>query len=154
MIGNNLFSLVKWIILSNKSHFIHLPQQMMLQQIRSPDHFLAIISSPEREYRFRALKARYGSMFLWHGSEGKRWYPILRNGLRNLSGTNLMRVGQAYGAGIYLASNASTSSGYVVNSPNNYRNSSFGQNLTLIALCEVAKAVSYTHLTLPTTPYV
>ena len=40
----------------------------------------------------------------FHGSDSQRWYSILRNGLKNMSGTSLMIHGQAHGSGIYTSS--------------------------------------------------
>ena len=48
----------------------------------------------------------------FHGSSIFNWYSIMRNGLKNYSGTALMSAGQAYGPGIYLARNIQTSLGY------------------------------------------
>jgi hypothetical protein len=52
---------------------------------------------------------------LFHGSPIHNWYSIMRNGLKNYSGTSMMAHGQAYGSGIYLAPNISTSLGYCRN---------------------------------------
>lgn len=41
------------------------------------------------------------------------WHSIFRNGLKNYSGTDKMSAGAAYGSGIYLASDANTSFGYM-----------------------------------------
>jgi len=49
---------------------------------------------------------------MFHGSAINNWYSILRNGLRNLSNTGLMKCGAAMGAGIYSANTYSTASGY------------------------------------------
>ncbi len=66
-------------------------------------------NSPEREAAFQKLKATHGSFWKFHGSPFHNWHSILRTNLRNVSGTKLMRVGQAHGPGIYLASNSQTS---------------------------------------------
>lgn len=138
-VGRQVYNLIRWIILSNKSHFFHLPDQLRMRQINTHHQFLTLISDPIKEQRFRQLRAQYGSIFIWHGSDSNRWYPILRNGLRNLSGTNLMKTGQACGAGIYFGPSSSVSLGYCRVTQNMYRNSMLGQHLSLIALCEVAK---------------
>ena len=46
------------------------------------------------------------------------WYIILKNGLRNLSNTNLMANGAAYGQGVYLSDSLSFASGYSRNISN------------------------------------
>lgn len=49
---------------------------------------------------------------MFHGSSVSNWYSIMRNGLKNLSGTKLMTNGQAYGPGIYLSPFIATASEY------------------------------------------
>jgi hypothetical protein len=50
--------------------------------------------------------------FLFHGSSIHSWYPILKNGLKVMSGTEFMTNGAAYGNGIYLSDTFSMSLGY------------------------------------------
>jgi ubiquitin-protein ligase len=63
---------------------------------------------PSLEEKFSCNELRY----FFHGSSLANWYAILRNGLKNCSGTKLMVHGQAYGSGIYLSDSASMSFGY------------------------------------------
>lgn len=63
---------------------------------------------PLLENKFGSSELRY----LFHGSSLANWYAILRNGLKNCSGTKLMANGQAYGSGVYLSDSASMSFGY------------------------------------------
>lgn len=49
---------------------------------------------------------------LYHGSPIQNFYSIMRNGLKNYSGTKLMTCGQAYGPGIYLGADMGTSNSY------------------------------------------
>ena len=41
--------------------------------------------------------------FLFHGSSLSSWYPIVKNGLKVMSGTAMMANGAAYGNGIYFS---------------------------------------------------
>lgn len=50
--------------------------------------------------------------FLFHGSPIQSWYPIVKNGLKVMSGTEFMTNGAAYGNGIYLSDQFSMSLGY------------------------------------------
>ena len=50
--------------------------------------------------------------YLFHGSDSTNWYSILVNGLKNCSGTNMMKNGQAYGPGIYFSNDISISEDY------------------------------------------
>lgn len=53
-----------------------------------------------------------GNIFLFHGSGFGNWYSLCRNGVKNMSHTKYMSTGAAYGNGIYLSDNLSTSHGY------------------------------------------
>lgn len=61
-------------------------------------------------------QARFDSsadvVHMFHGSSIYNWYSIMRNGLKNYSGTAMMSNGQAYGPGIYLATNIGLAMGY------------------------------------------
>jgi ubiquitin-protein ligase len=61
-------------------------------------------------------------VYMFHGSPIHNWYSIMRNGLKNYSGTNMMSCGQAYGPGIYLASHIDFAYGYCYNRGNNGNN--------------------------------
>lgn len=63
---------------------------------------------PFLENKFGSSELRY----LFHGSSLANWYAILRNGLKNCSGTKLMAHGAAYGSGVYLSDSASVSFSY------------------------------------------
>lgn len=63
---------------------------------------------PVLENKFSGLELRY----LFHGSSLANWYAILRNGLKNCSGTKLMANGAVYGSGVYLSDSSSMSFGY------------------------------------------
>ncbi|KAK8884615.1 Poly [ADP-ribose] polymerase 6 [Tritrichomonas musculus] len=138
-IGADAFSLLRWVILTNRSQLFYLHPQIELPcfKNRSCFQFMALISSPEQEDIFQQLKKKYGSIFLWHGSPGERWHSIIRNGLINASHTKLMRVGAAYGEGIYFARDSSISQGYSNVSENPFKGSKLGRSFFCIALCEV-----------------
>ena len=50
--------------------------------------------------------------FLFHGSCFSNWFEIIRNGIKNLSGTNLMTHGQVHGPGVYTTDSCVTALGY------------------------------------------
>lgn len=75
----------------------------------TPFQYIMLSAPPEKEAKFQKLKKNFGSKFAFHGSRVENWYSILRNGLRNASGTKLQLNGAAYGNGIYLSTHASTS---------------------------------------------
>ena len=56
----------------------------------------------EKEKVFNEHKRSFGSLFSFHGSGIGNWHPILRTGLKNMSGTAGQINGAAYGSGIYV----------------------------------------------------
>lgn len=50
--------------------------------------------------------------YLFHGSPIGNWHSILRNGIKNMSGTRFMSSGQTYGAGVYASDNLQTAYTY------------------------------------------
>jgi hypothetical protein len=68
--------------------------------------FIGLNYSYEIESKF---KKEY---YLFHGTPIYSWYPIVKNGLKVMSGTEFMANGAAYGNGIYLSDQFSMSLGY------------------------------------------
>uniref|UniRef100_A0A8C6WVD4 Poly [ADP-ribose] polymerase n=1 Tax=Neogobius melanostomus TaxID=47308 RepID=A0A8C6WVD4_9GOBI len=104
--------LLQWILASNRSHIVKLPQNRHLRFMHTPHQFLLISSPPYKEVRFQMARKLYGSTFAFHGSHIENWHSILRNGLVNASYTKLQLHGAAYGKGIYLSPNSGISFGY------------------------------------------
>jgi poly [ADP-ribose] polymerase 6/8 len=145
------FSLLQWIVNSNRTHLVKLPNEFHIKAMDTPFQYIMLSAPPEKEERFQQLKQTYGSKFAFHGSRVENWYSIVRNGLKNASGTKLQLNGAAHGQGIYLANHASTSFGYslgMCNYNNQYSSASDNNNTDeygiqdgkwiCMALCEVA----------------
>ena len=98
---------LRWIMTSNKAHFVAFPPNMRLLERIAPEatcrQFIMLSQPPARQARFAALKARHGSKFAWHGSPAENWHCILRSGLRSASGTKFQLHGAAHGAGVYVS---------------------------------------------------
>ena len=71
--------------------------------------------------------------FLFHGSPMYSWYPIVKNGLKVMSGSEFMANGAAYGNGIYLSDEFSMSLGY---SSKSYGSAS--KNKSIVGVFEIA----------------
>mmetsp|Transcript_35822 Transcript_35822/g.63974 ORF Transcript_35822/g.63974 Transcript_35822/m.63974 type:complete len:487 (-) Transcript_35822:1664-3124(-) len=113
MLGNGVsYQLLQWIIQSNRSHIVKLKPEQHLTSMGTPHQYLLVTAAPEKQKLFDALKEKHGSKFAFHGSPIENWHCILREGLRNHSGTSLQLHGAAYGRGVYLASSAGVSFGY------------------------------------------
>jgi poly [ADP-ribose] polymerase 6/8 len=140
-LGDAPFELLRWIILSNRSHLMALPRELALD---FPDchQFMSLLTAPEAEDVFQQLKKRFGSSFFWHGSAVERWHSIIRNGLKNATGTELQANGAVRGAGIYLASNSRTSLPYARMARNRYGKSVLKDPLVVLALLEIATVPS------------
>eukprot|EP01119_Soliformovum_irregulare_P015436 TRINITY_DN4344_c0_g1_i1.p1 TRINITY_DN4344_c0_g1~~TRINITY_DN4344_c0_g1_i1.p1 ORF type:complete len:706 (+),score=178.61 TRINITY_DN4344_c0_g1_i1:223-2118(+) len=136
-------SLLNWIISSNRSHLVKLNPDRHLKSMSTPFQYLLMSAPPEKDRKFNELKQQYGTIFAFHGSSVENWHSILRNGLKNASGTKLQVNGAAYGSGIYISPNASVSFGYCgasaygsgsVNKDNKFLG---GSSFFCLALCEV-----------------
>ncbi|XP_048737676.2 protein mono-ADP-ribosyltransferase PARP6-like isoform X2 [Ostrea edulis] len=141
------YPLLQWVISSNRSHIVKLPKERRLEFMRTPHQYLLLNSPPAKEKVFRDLKKQHGSTFAFHGSGIENWHCIIREGLIVASGTKLQVNGAAYGKGIYLSPNSSTSFGYsrmgygYKKTPQNRLSQArfldHGVSMTCIALCEV-----------------
>lgn len=69
--------------------------------------FISMVYPSEIEKEFQ-----YKTNFLFHGASIFSWYPIVKNGLKVLSGTQLQANGAAYGPGIYMSDSLSFSLAY------------------------------------------
>ena len=71
--------------------------------------FIHINYSAEIENKFQQ------NYYLFHGTSIYSWYPIIKNGLKVMSGTALQANGAAYGNGIYFSDSFQFSLGYSQN---------------------------------------
>ncbi|KAJ4313341.1 hypothetical protein N0V84_009470 [Fusarium piperis] len=133
--NNSTLSLLNWIVASNRSFIVQdgpIPdvQPSVGGATDSPGivqgmgvgwmQFRFAQGSPEKEEAFfkelTKLKASDGqpkkhpSLFAWHGSPLENWHSIIRTGL-DFSTT---LHGRAYGNGVYLGKDFSTSHGYTI----------------------------------------
>eukprot|EP01080_Neovahlkampfia_damariscottae_P006918 gene6918-11081_t len=135
------YPLLRWILTSNRCHLKPLTKKEKIIEMNTEHQYLLLSSTPEKEKKFQKLKEKYGSQWGFHGSASCNWHAILRNGLKNMSGTSGQLNGNAYGDGIYLADDCGTSFGYMqYQSP--WDKSIFGKNsqqLGIMALCEIIK---------------
>eukprot|EP01060_Flectonema_neradi_P030137 TRINITY_DN4309_c0_g2_i1.p1 TRINITY_DN4309_c0_g2~~TRINITY_DN4309_c0_g2_i1.p1 ORF type:complete len:576 (+),score=102.16 TRINITY_DN4309_c0_g2_i1:49-1776(+) len=126
----SLYKIIRWIIASNTSHISPIAKEHRIKDM--PEHqFILASSTPAAEARFQELKEKNGGTFYaFHGSALNSWHSILRGGLKQLDHRT------AYGPGIYMATNATTSLGYMTTAAG-FPNSKLGAQLRIMALCEV-----------------
>lgn len=73
--------------------------------------------------------------FLFHGSPIYSWYPIIKNGLKVMSGSEFMANGAAHGNGIYLSDRFSMSYRYSLQQKYNI---SYNKNRSIVGVFEIA----------------
>jgi hypothetical protein len=105
--------MIRWIVTSNRCYLAKLPPEHHIKEIETPHQFILLNAPPTKEARFQKLKLKHKTGFGFHGSPAENWHSILRNGLVNASNTKMMTSGAAYGSGIYLATDSSTSTAYM-----------------------------------------
>ncbi|KZO91180.1 hypothetical protein CALVIDRAFT_602424 [Calocera viscosa TUFC12733] len=142
-----LETIIRWIFATNRAHVVSMPEDEQFTEMTTGHQFRISTSTRAHASAFESMKQRHGSFFAWHGSSAANWHNILRNNLKNASNTPMMSAGAAYGPGIYLAKNSSTSMSYSggfghggVAGQSRFWNSQFESNLRILALCEVANS--------------
>eukprot|EP01127_Copromyxa_protea_P024518 TRINITY_DN9710_c0_g1_i1.p1 TRINITY_DN9710_c0_g1~~TRINITY_DN9710_c0_g1_i1.p1 ORF type:complete len:642 (+),score=89.81 TRINITY_DN9710_c0_g1_i1:180-2105(+) len=134
-----LYPVLRWILTSNRAHIAKLKPEEQIPGTGTNIQFLLLSTPPKKELKFQATKQQKGSFLAYHGSGFFNWHSILRNGLRNLSGTALMSTGAVYGSGIYLGADSGTSMGYA-GVASGWEKSMFGIGCHCMAVCEVISA--------------
>ncbi len=106
------YPMMQWVVSSNRSHLVKLGPEKHLACMGTPHQFLLLSAPPEVEEIFAARKKAKGTVWAFHGSRTENWHAILRQGVRNMSGTKGQLNGAAYGPGVYVSPTASMSLNY------------------------------------------
>ena len=70
------------------------------------DQVIAVLDhEPAEDREFARRRAETPSIFAFHGTGTDCIYSLGRNGLRNLSNSQLMTTGAVHGQGIYISNN-------------------------------------------------
>ena len=131
------YPLLEWIVSSNRSHIVAMQPTYFISGIPTVNQFILVTAAPEKESKFRKLKSAHKTRFAFHGSAAENWHSILRNGLKNMSGTPNMMNGAAFGPGIYLAPSASSCVGYCLRSRRSSDDPEARSGLHCLTLCEI-----------------
>lgn len=139
-IDNEIYPFLHWLLHVKRGVMVKIPPKRRIPEFKTDHQFVSLAGTdPERRVQFNKWRAEFGTYFAFHGSAAENWHSILRNGLRNLSGTDLQRNGAAYGSGVYMAKDSSTSFSYS-RVGSNWPHSKFGtSSLLCLAIAEVAK---------------
>ena len=81
--------------------------------------------------------------FLFHGTPMYSWYPIIKNGLKVMSGTEFMANGAVHGNGIYLSDQFSMSLGYSSRSYVYSYNTKNSKNRCIVGVFEIAGGIEH-----------
>ena len=138
--GSRFYYFLKFTIITNNTNLIasklNSSKNVFLEQtpknIYEGNIQFDINYSPSTEKKFKDIERYY----LFHGSSSSNWYGMLRNGIKNCSGTALMANGAAYGPGIYLSDS--------LNFAKTYSCKYIGKNLNdllIIGVCQVKNPI-------------
>ena len=140
---------------SYHSHIVQLPRPVHLSCMKTDHQFFLQSESHSKQAAFDEAKEKYGSIFAFHGSDIGNWHSIIRTGLMNASGTDMMTRGAMHGEGIYVSPKIdisySFSSSRSIRGPSIPRRSSekssffryANHNLFCMALCEVVTSPAF-----------
>ncbi len=105
-ISDNYYSMYSYRDLVNTD----LKKKNLLLDAEDDIEFFNINYSTEIENEIKSkLDKTTKYYYLYHGSPFHCWYPIIKNGLKVMSGTEFMTTGAASGNGIYLSNMLTTS---------------------------------------------
>jgi len=79
--------------------------------LKLPELNVYKVLNTRKEKNFKK-RVDFQAQYLYHGSRCENWYSIMRNGLKNMSGTLWQVNGARYGSGIYCAASTATSVPY------------------------------------------
>ncbi|KAK2771276.1 hypothetical protein FQN52_005583 [Onygenales sp. PD_12] len=126
-ISKSALDVLRWIIASNRSCIIQddrtAPSNSSYNdndRVSGMDGYMQFRfaqGAPDKEQRFvqavakatERLNLKYPTLFAWHGSRLSNWHGILREGLHFKEALN----GRAYGNGVYMSTQFTTSSSYM-----------------------------------------
>ena len=98
--------LLRSVLNSCQGHLMQLQDLERFPGMPTEYQFRLCSDRPSKEAVFAILRDKHGSQFLFHGSPFFNWHCIMREGLKNMTGSKLMLNGQDFGSGIYLAENS------------------------------------------------
>ena len=140
------YYLLRWILSTNRCHLKAVENEDEYIKKQAGDlHFKKVFHimhlPPEQQSAFQKRKANDGVVSLWHGSSSENWHNILRNSLKNYSGTKCQCNGNAYGSGVYLSFGHYTANGYsrCSSSARWSKSTMCGTDTRCLLLCNVIK---------------
>ena len=130
------YRLARFVLLTASVELLPVPSGAWLECAPCVQQ-LAVVSRPPPRWEERAAAA--GTTLAFHGSGLQNWYSILRNGLRNMSGTAYMSTGAALGPGVYLTPKLGVAFKYARNSVALAAGVPGGAETRIVAVCEVLR---------------
>ncbi|KAF2838190.1 hypothetical protein M501DRAFT_1017212 [Patellaria atrata CBS 101060] len=135
----NADAALTWLCNTYRGYIVSATGKFRIPNIPHAHQFLLASATPELESAWMAnyIEEDKTSRVLFHGTSIDRLYAILCQGLRVCSGTELQRNGAAYGKGVYMAEEPSTSWPYARLSTHSWKNSIF-KSVRVLLGCELA----------------
>ncbi len=135
-ITSNEYKFLRYMIKSNQmdiSYFDNSKSMIKTENIWDTNEniIFSVHHDAETENKFNFVQ---DVVYMFHGSNTSNWSSIMKNGLKNYSGTTNMKNGQAHGSGIYLSPFLSFSLSY---SSKEYNND------VLVGVVQVLNSESY-----------
>ncbi len=107
------YMFLKHILISNNTRINHFNTHSHADdQDQWTNDKIIVYTVDHSIYKQNKFDTNPNVVHMFHGSHISNWYSIMRNGLKNYSGTEFMTNGQAYGKGIYFATDLMTSLSY------------------------------------------
>lgn len=130
------FHLLNWVINSNRTTLEYIPPDKRTDTeviLASGLHIFRVVNPPEKEAAFTALLTKDSTTeWLYHGSPAGNWHSIVRNSLKNCSGTEMMLRGASQGPGIYFGVKGSTAIAYSLPAVAGWEQSALDGNFALL----------------------
>lgn len=140
LLGAESYELTKWILTTKRVAMFKMSKDKAIKEMLTEYQFMMLVDDPKVTKKFNENKKKYGSYVAFHGTAFENLHSVTRRRLIVASGTSLQTTGSAYGKGIYLSENSTTSLGY--SRPGiSWPKSRFGtkNNLKCMFICEVVK---------------
>ncbi|KAF2420005.1 hypothetical protein EJ08DRAFT_32250 [Tothia fuscella] len=132
--GNQTAKLLSWTCSNYRGFLTSATDTLKIPSLPGAHQFMLASAAPELEHNFAKKVGNGTTRVMFHGTSYERLYPILRGGLKDLSGTTLQRHGHSFGNGIYLASDPQTAFGFATGGVSSWTGSNFSNYRVLLGV--------------------
>jgi poly(ADP-ribose) polymerase-like protein len=145
--GEDRERLLSWLCLKFRGFMIEAPSGFRVPSMPQTKQFVLLNSHHEHEAAFQAqMGSQLSSGVVFHGTTLSRLFSILTSGLKVMSHRAALH-GAAYGSGIYLGDDQTTSFSFAKPTGTSWRHSSLS-NMRVMLGCELAAYTQSSHGTI------